>query len=125
MPEEANYRTISQQYAQGAIRSVILINGGASVAILSQLSPLNDFLPVWSISYALVAFVVGVSLGVIGWICGFLSARYVDKYLRNQVPSYSKADWWQGIGLLVLFVGLGAFLFGCLLLACQLMSGQA
>ena len=32
----ADYREISQAYAQGAIKGVVLINGGAAIAILAQ-----------------------------------------------------------------------------------------
>jgi len=124
MSEESDYRVISQQYAQGSIRSVILINGGAAVALLSQLTAIREVLPVWSIGYALVAFVVGVSLGVTAWVFGFLSARFVDKTLRGEVPDYSIANGWQHLALLVQLLSLGGFLFGCLLLANQLISGQ-
>ena len=124
MGEEANYREISQQYAQGAIRAVILINGAAAVALLSQLTPLLKILPERSLGLALVAFVFGVALGVSAWMCGFYNARFVDLKLRGQVKDYSVANRWQHVGVACLLLGLLSFLFGCLSLALQFLCSQ-
>ena len=63
--------------AQGALRSVMLINGGAAVAILAFISTLWDngigrtaFL---NLTYAISAFTFGVLLGAIAAVCFFYS----------------------------------------------------
>ena len=38
----ADYREISQAYAQGAAKVAVLINGAAAVAVLNQVSGLKD-----------------------------------------------------------------------------------
>ncbi|UWQ58644.1 hypothetical protein K3722_00480 [Leisingera caerulea] len=119
MAEEANYREISQQYAQGAIRAVVLVNSGAAVALLSQMTGLLAVVPKQAVGWAFVAFIFGVFFGCIAWLCGFYNARFVDLTIRGQLPSYDVANRWQhwGVGLLV--VGLLCFLAGCLSMAWQ------
>ncbi len=125
MTEETDYRIISQQYAQGAIRAVILINAGAAIAILSQLTALLGILPAWAIGVSLMAYIVGISLGVLAWMFGFLSTRYVDKFMRREVRDYSEANKWQGKGTIVILLSLLTFMLSGLLLAWQFWQCQA
>ncbi|WP_236640802.1 hypothetical protein, partial [Sulfitobacter sp. HI0023] len=116
------YRDISQQYAQGAIKAIILVNGGAAVAVLSQVSPTHSDFSTKSVGYALVAFVFGVAIGCTCWLVGFLSTRYVDRTLRGDEPNYDKANFWMHVGELLIISGVAAFLTGTLILACNLLS---
>lgn len=125
MIEEADYRVISQQYAQGAIKAVILINAGAALAILSQITDLQVILPAWAIGVSLIAYVLGVSLGATAWMFGFMSTRYVDKRIRGEVSDYSESNKWMGYAQIAIVSGLLAFVCSGLLLASQLLLCQS
>ncbi|WP_139792554.1 hypothetical protein [Pseudophaeobacter leonis] len=118
----ADYREISQGYAQGAIRAVVLINSGAAIALLSQISSLLPEVGARVIGIAFICFVVGVACGVTSWVCGFDNARSVDLTERGQLSNYSIADRWQCIGVCVLAFGLILFLVGCLSLAWEFLD---
>lgn len=118
----ADYREISQQYAQGAIRAVILVNSGAAVAVLSQMSSLLALLSAASLGWALIAYIIGVVCGVLAWVSGFYNARYVDIAERSGLMDYSTANRWQLAGAILLLTGLVFFLAGCLALACSFLA---
>ena len=113
----ADYREISQQYAQGAIKAVILVNGGAAVAVLSQVSTLLRLLDHQLVACALFVFLIGVSFGLATWLFGFLSTRYVDIAERSEIPNYWVADCFQALGSLFLILGIFCFLGGGSVLA--------
>ena len=114
---ETDYRLISQEYAKGGISAVILVNSGAAVALLSQLSSLSDILPAKAVGFAFISFVIGIVFGLLTWVYGFISTRHVDRVLRLQDPNYSLADRWMFFGLLSLCAGVLAFAIGCILLS--------
>ncbi|WP_170376352.1 hypothetical protein [Ruegeria atlantica] len=113
----ADYREISQEYAQGAIKAAILINGGAAVAVLSQLAGLREFMDVSAISHGMMMFAAGVNFGVVTWLAAFLSTRYVDQADRGQRPNYSAADSMMYVAMATLLISLGLFFYGCCHLA--------
>lgn len=112
----ADYREISQHYAQGAIKAVVLLNSGALVASLSQLDSVFKLAPpeVYAISAA--SWLVGTALGAVVWILAFTSTRHVDKAERGETNSYAKADFWMAIGTIVWLVSLCLFCFGGLII---------
>ncbi len=112
-----DYREISQQYAQGAIKAIILVNGGSAVAVLSQLKDLSNLLPLWSIGVSLILFVFGVAVGSGCWIVGFIATRYVDRAILGQDPDYTIANRWMYFGEALTLLGVILFLLGGLLLA--------
>ncbi len=122
--QEADFRAISQDYAQGAIRAAILVNGGAAVALLSQLTQLSASLPRWAIGWAFVAFVAGAGLGAVTWLLGFLSTRHVDRTLRGQNPDYTLANAWMVAAEIAIITAIVSFLAGCLLLAFSFLCGS-
>lgn len=119
---EPDYRAISQQYAQGGINAVILVNGGAAVAVLSQLGGLKGLADPAAIGWTLICFVIGVFFGLISWVLAFMSTRYVDRFLRGQEASYVRADRYMYAGLLTIACSSGGFLVGCLILAFSYMG---
>lgn len=119
---ESDYRPISQQYARGAINAVILVNGGASVAVLSQLNELSGLIEPRYIAWALILFALGITFGMFAWVAGFSSARQVDRYLRRQERTYGKADAWMWVALILLVLAIITFLNGCLFLALNYQS---
>ena len=82
----ADYREISQGYAQGGIKAATLINGAAAIAVLSQMTELtkltNDGSPVISLSI----WSFGVFVSVITWVLAFNSTRFVDNAERSGTP---------------------------------------
>lgn len=118
----ADYREISQGYAQGAIKAAILINGGAAVALLSQLASVLQYVDGRPIGIAFSAFANGTVLGVLAWLCGFYNARYVDIAERRRNAGYSTANRWQHIGVVTVALSAGSFLFGCYRLGLAFLS---
>lgn len=112
-----DYREISQHYAQGAIKAIILVNGGAAVAVLSQMKDLSTLLPLWSIGLSLILFVLGVAVGSGCWIVGFAATRYADRAVLGQDPDYSIANKWMHFGEALTVIGVLFFASGALLLA--------
>ncbi|MCV2448438.1 hypothetical protein [Paracoccus sp. DMF] len=119
MPE-ADYRTISQQYAQGGINASILINGGAAVAALSQFASLENLMSAWTIGAAMMLYATGVLGGMVAWLSGFMASRYVDRALRGEEGDYEKSDVWMFSGVLTIIVSGLAFFAACLVLAAGL-----
>lgn len=122
MIEEANYREISQEYGQGAIKAVILVNGGAAVAVLSQYGELSKLLSAKPVATSVLLFAFGVFLGVLVWLLAFLSTRYVDRTLRKLEPDYKLADRYQAAAIIALLASLTLFLVGCIKLAWPMFS---
>lgn len=110
---ETDYREISQEYARGGIRAVILLNSGAAVAVLSQLSSLMKHIDTSVIAFSILAFVMGSTLGGICWLTAFCSTRYVDRYQREQESTLEKADKFMVITGLLYLSSTGCFLVGC------------
>lgn len=112
----ADYREISQQYAQGGIKAVVLLNAGAAVAVLSQLSQLS-FLA-HPILWAMVFWSLGMTVGAFAWMMAFGSTRYVDKHYDEKLASHiDTANRFQTTGLACVFVSLVLFLTGAVYLA--------
>jgi len=116
----ADYRDISQEYAQGAIRAAILVNGGAAVAILSQLNSLTGLMNTKSVAAALLVFCFGIVFAAATWVLAFLSTRHVDRTERGQDKDYSRADVYMKLGIVSVSISLTAFIVGVLTLACSL-----
>ena len=118
----ADYREISQHYAQGAIKAIILVNGGSAIAVISQLKELSNLLSRCAIGLSLILFVAGVAVGVVCWIVAFISTRYVDRAVRGEDPDYSIANQWMFCGQVLAVLGVVFFLSGTLLLAFAFMA---
>jgi hypothetical protein len=117
----ADYREISQTYAQGAIRAIILINSGALVACLSQIESLLSLIAGRTVGIALGIWVLGVSLGAAAWIIGFSSTRFVDISERASRPAEAAkaidtSDRYLFLGLRAVVLSLICFLAGSLAL---------
>lgn len=112
-----DYREISQQYAQGAIKAAFLLNGGASVAMLTQLNSL-DYLAK-ALVWAMVAWAAGLVSSALAWAFGFAATRAFDDWQRFLASDVSRADTyrvtgnnWQTAALVVLCLALVFFLAG-------------
>lgn len=70
---ENPYDSIRNQYAQGAIRAVTVVNGAAAVALLSQLSALDTIGIGAATAKAIALHIFGICVGLALWIIGFRS----------------------------------------------------
>lgn len=122
----ADYREISQTYAQGAIKAVMLVNGGAAIAVLSQFSQLSQLqggvaiVQPKSIALSLLIFSFGVLAGVLAWGLGFVSTRHVDRADCGQNPDYKLADEFMFGGYIAFAFSMICFLIGVLNLVCSI-----
>jgi len=122
----ADYREISQEYAQGAIKASFTLNGGASIAILSQISKLEDNVPDLILGLVLLLWCLGVALSTITWVLGFASTRYVDKSERENDVSgnlINTANDYMAWSLRCIFASIATFFLGAVLLALTLICG--
>lgn len=116
----ADYREISQQYAQGGIKAALLINAGAAVALLSQLGTLVELGALGGARRAMIVWAFGVAFAAMAWLSGFLSTRYVDKSEKeaaDEVALLAKSDTEMKIGITLVGLSILAFMVGCGLLA--------
>ena len=107
----ADYREISQQYAQGAIKAAMTINGGATVAVLTQSAALAGLGLGDQVRCSLIIWSAGLLVACLVWIVAFLSTRYVDE---NEL---GRANFFMYLGVLLLILSLGLFLAGVVTLA--------
>ena len=116
----ADYREISQEYAQGAIKAALLINGGAAVALLSQAAELAHAGIADSATSAMIVWAFGVFAAAGAWLVAFMSTRYVDKSEReeNKTEAHLKtADIFMNVGLGLIAASLICFLVGSISIA--------
>lgn len=78
----ADYREISQQYAQGAIQAGIILNGGAAIAVLSQATRLISVGLAGPLRFAMLCWILGTFFAAVTWVLAFSSTRLVDKSER-------------------------------------------
>ncbi len=110
----ADYREISQDYARGAINAAMLVNGGAAVALLSQLSALQDIR--LAVESALIFWSWGVSFAMFSWVMAFASTRYVDKSIdesASRSQHLTTSNRFMAAGLLLVTGSIVLFIAGC------------
>lgn len=115
----ADYRELSQAYAQGAIKGSVLVNGSAAIALLTQLAALPARLSGAAL-YSMCFWAVGVALGVFCWVLAFASTRYVDKSEREEgleQAHLNTSDNFMTWGLALFAISIAAFLAGVFILA--------
>lgn len=112
-----DYREQSIENARGAIKASTLLNGGAAVAILSQLSTLPKEIAGAAL-YSMIWWSGGLSLGAVAWVAAFISTRYVDKWMDEANDSHritsNRAQYW---GIFLVLGAVGCFVVGCLFFA--------
>lgn len=125
----ADYREISQQYAQGAIKAGLVLNGGAAIALLSQAGELVGAGIADDVSWAMLWWVAGTFSAAWSWMFGFSSTRLVDKSERE--AEYEQAHlWWSdlfmNIGVTTVAISLICYIAGAGILAWSMadISGQ-
>lgn len=123
---EVNYREIMQHYAKGAIGAVLIINGGACLAVLSQLTELVSLpeLSHRSIAGALLIFAFNVFLGMVMWLLGFESTRRADLAQRNRTD-FDPAKHPRQFAVFLMIISSLLFMGSCLLLSWPLLANTS
>lgn len=112
----ADYRDISQAYAQKGIQAAMILNGGAAIAVLSQVGALS----LKAVAWPMVIWAIGTLISALCWVFAFISTRYVDKSEREVGREYDnlkKSDRFMLAGILALLISLLMFIAGCVWLA--------
>ncbi|WP_141343193.1 hypothetical protein [Bradyrhizobium sp. USDA 3458] len=119
----ADYRDISQQYAQGATKACILINAGAAAALLTQSAKFIEMdkpAITAGLTCSMFLWALGTVAAASTWILAFLSTRYVDKSEREntlQNRHLRTSDLYMLAGVIAVVGSLVLFIAGCLTLA--------
>lgn len=124
----ADYREISQQYAQEGIKAAAVINGGAAIALLTQTSDLLAEGYGQQVADSLELWAGGVTISAVTWMFAFLSTRHVDRSEesgRNKAYELNTSDQYMNIGLLLFCVSIAFFVWGAWALSSNLGNGAA
>lgn len=117
----ADSREIAHEYAKGGIRGIALINGGAAVAVLSQLNPLFGLGVGTEATVAILLWAVGVATAAATWLVAFLSTRYVDRADRSETETARQAEIrnsnrYMRAGLTLMAFGIALFVIGAIII---------
>jgi uncharacterized membrane protein YidH (DUF202 family) len=102
-----------------ALKALLLINGGAAVAILAYLGSLASHSPsvhLPSMKSALLCFAVGVLAAAVAFIVAYFTQLrlYSEERARHSRQSFrTRHPIWLTIGTLLVIASASAFAFGC------------
>ena len=105
---------ISQEYAQGAIKTAVLLNSGAIIAALSQLGELSRIAEGAALAWPFSFWILGALLGAGCWWPAFASARNLVLSQGGRLSAEERAGHIRRANALL---GLGTTVF-VLSLAC-------
>lgn len=107
------YKDISQDYAKTGIKAVTLLNGGAIVALLTQLTALSGIAA--SVLLAGVFWTIGVSLAASAWFFGHMAAQHVLIFERDDADAMlDRAYRWMHAAIASVIAALISFVAGSL-----------
>jgi hypothetical protein len=112
----ADYREISQAYAKEGIKAAMLVNGGAAVALLTQLNAFDGDDSKTAFEFALLAWAWGLLFAAVTWMVAFLATRYVDKgdlELDRMRAHLRTSDILMYVGLALVAISFACFIIGC------------
>ncbi|MGC4407276.1 hypothetical protein ACQKP1_10435 [Allorhizobium sp. NPDC080224] len=116
----ADYREISQAYAQSGINAGFILNGGAAVACLSQFADLYPLELLDKFTVGMLAWAGGVFLAALVWAIAFVSARYVDKADDESNQQHIEtSNKWMFAGLILVLMSYVCFVGGVISIALQ------
>lgn len=129
MSENSRFQTLeaaSIEAAKEGIKALLILNGGACVALLSLISNIAasehvrpDFLVLVPASAtSLVLFALGAGLTIVAWIFAYLSnQRYANATLNPLNAAWSWGVNLNRAGLMAVAASLAAFVWGVINLA--------
>jgi len=102
------YVDVRASYGRAAIQSALLLNGGASVALLAFLGNLaiaheansltGNF---YTLKYAFICFVIGVMLAAVSSVVAFLIQNVAIAHPKQAEGRIGRRLRWVGIGMVV------------------------
>lgn len=119
----ADYREISQQYAQGGIKAAAVLNGGAAIALLSQAADLLEKGFGDHVSKSLSIWAAGIVVSALTWMVAFLSTRHVDRSEqagRDQERELRISDRYMTAGVVLVAISIALFVWGAWVLSSNL-----
>lgn len=127
----ADERMMAQEFGREGIKALMLANGGAAVALLSQAAKLMEMKLGDDVAYALLIWALGLALAITCWWAGFLSLRYADR--ANEVKDRPRehdaeiilSDRYLYAGQILFVLSLLAFKAGCFTLAQSILGLSA
>jgi hypothetical protein len=123
--ERASFRA-TIEFALLVIRSLVLVNGGAAIGVITYLGHLWSKTPESALASAMVvqhglyAFVAGLALALLTAGCSYIAqALYseLDRHGGKTSPAASKGNRWRYAGVACAALSLGAFIAGAYLSA--------
>lgn len=124
----AEERTMAHEYGKEAIKALILVNGGAAVALLSQAAKLIEMKLGDDVAYALGVWAFGLIVAVLCWLAGFLSLRFADRAkdytaeAEKFAAEITVSNRFLYTGQFLFLVSLVAFGVGCAVLANSILA---
>lgn len=107
MKQEINYRDNMLSYAKGGIRSTLVVNGAAAIAVLSQLHHLPPAIPLNIAGLSVFLFTLNIGLGMLLWIIAFESTRRAALARRNKAARTKARDYRRaGAGVILLIIAI-------------------
>jgi hypothetical protein len=112
-----DYRQESIENARGAIKGGSLLNGGAAVALLTQLSTIPQSIAGAALT-SMIWWSFGLSFSAFAWVAAFGSTRYVDKWQDegNDIHRVT-SNRYQTAGIVLIILSIICFIAGSLHLA--------
>ncbi len=113
----ADYREITQEYAKGAMKTVVLINAGGIIATLNQFAEITKFASTGSLKCAMTMWVFGIVFGVFSWVAGYASTVGFGNYQETNQNSYhDHGNLYAKIAAIMIGLSLSAFIAGCMVI---------
>ncbi len=113
----ADYRDITQEYAKGAMKTVVLINAGGVIATLNQFAEITKFASTGSLKCAMTMWIFGIAFGVFSWVAGYASTVGFGNYQETNKDSFHKdGNFYAKIAAITIGLSLFAFIAGCLVI---------
>jgi hypothetical protein len=94
------------KYALEGIKTLVLLNGGAAVALLTFLGNKGIGQSVPSLAWTLVSFGLGTMLGASTFVCAYLAQ------LQYGARRHESASFWHHMGYVAVGVSMLSFLVG-------------
>jgi hypothetical protein len=84
----ATYLTFSKDYGMNTVRTVVVLNSGAILALLNLFGQKSDAFEICQLQYAAIVYLFGIVFGVLASAAGYFN--FVD--LAHNVPSPAELE---------------------------------
>lgn len=109
--DQSNANDGVRLFAKSAVAGAVVINSGAMIALLSQISELRLAVSIDSLQLAVLLWALGITLGTLAWVAAFLAA---SAHANDRRKSELAAGF---VGVALTLLSIAAFLSGAASLA--------